>query len=194
MPSISVNAISCAAFAPASRKCAPATEIALNRGTSAAQNSIVSAISRSDGRGGQIQVPRLTYSLRMSFWIVPRSFDRVDALLLPRRDVEREQDRRGAVDREAGADRVERDLVEEDLGVGQRVDRDADPADLLLHVGVIGVVAALGRQIEGDRQAGAALLQQVAVALVGLLGGAEAGVLAECPQPALVAASGSCRG
>ena len=73
---MSVNAISCAALAPASRKCAPATEIALNRGTSSAQNSIVSAMSRSDGRGGQIHVPRLTYSLRMSFWIVPRSFAR----------------------------------------------------------------------------------------------------------------------
>jgi hypothetical protein len=61
-------------LAPASRKWAPATEIALNRGTSSAQNSIVSAIKRSDGRGGQIHVPRLTYSFRMSFWIVPRSF------------------------------------------------------------------------------------------------------------------------
>ena len=40
----------------------PATEIALNRGTSAAQNSMVSAIRRSDGSGGQIQVPRDAYS------------------------------------------------------------------------------------------------------------------------------------
>ena len=76
MPSMRVNAISWAAFAPASRKCAPATEIALNLGTSAAQNSIVSAMSRSEGRGGQIHVPRLTYSFRMSFWIVPRSWAR----------------------------------------------------------------------------------------------------------------------
>lgn len=59
-----------------SRKCALTTEIALNRGTSAAQNSMVSAISRSDGSGGQIQVPRDAYSLRMSFWIVPVSFAR----------------------------------------------------------------------------------------------------------------------
>jgi len=41
--------------------------MALNLGTSAAQNSMVSAISRSDGSGGQIQVPRDAYSLRMSF-------------------------------------------------------------------------------------------------------------------------------
>src|SRR5215468_3888679 len=39
----------------------------------AAQNSMVSAISRKDGAGGQIQVPREAYSLRMSFWIVPVS-------------------------------------------------------------------------------------------------------------------------
>jgi hypothetical protein len=34
---------------------------------------IVSAISRIDGRTGKIQVPRATYSFRMSFWIVPVS-------------------------------------------------------------------------------------------------------------------------
>ncbi|MDH6436640.1 hypothetical protein M2158_005181 [Streptomyces sp. SAI-144] len=71
-----MNAISCTALAPASRKCAPATEIALNLGTSAAQNSMVSAIRRRDGSAGQIQVPREAYSLRMSFWMVPVSFSR----------------------------------------------------------------------------------------------------------------------
>ena len=43
--------------------------------------------------------------------------------------------------------------LEEDLGVGQRVEGDADPADLLLDVGVVGVVADLGRQVGGHRQA-----------------------------------------
>ena len=60
-------------MAPASRKCAPATEIALNLGTCSAQNSMVSAISLRLGVGGQIQVPREAYSLRMSFWMVPVS-------------------------------------------------------------------------------------------------------------------------
>jgi hypothetical protein len=50
--------------------------MALNLGTSAAQNSMVSAISRSEGSGGQIHVPREAYSLRMSFWMVPVSFPR----------------------------------------------------------------------------------------------------------------------
>ncbi len=149
---------------------------------------------RSDGRGGQIQVPRLTYSLRMSFWIVPAQLRPVDALLLADRDVEREEDRGGAVDGEAGADLVERDAVEEDLGVGERVERDADPPDLLLDVGVVGVVPALRRQVERDREPGAALREEVAVALVRLLGRAEARVLADRPRPAAVAVGEVARG
>ena len=50
----------------------------------------------------------------------------------------------------------------------------------------VRVVAHLGRQVEGDRQPGLALLEQVAEALVGLLGGREAGVLAHRPEPAAV--------
>ena len=61
-------------------------------------------------------------------------------------------------------------------------DRHADPADLALRLGRVGVVAHLGRQVEGDRQAGLALLEQVAEALVGLLGGREARVLAHRPE------------
>ena len=147
---------------------------------------MVSAIRRSDGSGGQIQVPREAYSLRMSFWIVPVSLARGYVLALGGGDVEGEQDRGRAVDREAGADLVQRDAVEQDLDVGQGVDRDADPADLLAHLGVVGVVAALGGQVERHRQAGATLAEQVAVAAVGLLGGAEAGVLPDRPQPPAV--------
>jgi hypothetical protein len=101
-------------------------------------------------------------------------------------DVEREQDRGGAVDREAGADLVQRDLVEEELGVRERVDGDADPADLLRDLRVVGVVAALGGQVERDDQAGAALIEEVAVTPIGFLGGAEPRVLPEGPQPAPV--------
>ncbi len=155
---------------------------------------MVSAISRSDGSGGQIQVPRDAYSLRMSFWMVPVSFARGHALLLGGGDVEGQQDRGGAVDREAGADLVQRDAVEQDLGVGQRVDRDADAADLLAELGVVGVVAALGGQVERDRQPGAALVQQVAVAAVGLLGRAETRVLPEGPQSCRGTRWRSCRG
>ena len=49
---------------------------------------------------------------------------------------------------------------------------------------VVGVVAHLGRQVEGDRQPAGAGLDQLVVALVGLRGGAEPGVLAHRPRPA----------
>ena len=184
---MSVNAISWAALAPASRKCAPATEIALKRGTScgAELDRVGDEPQRRAGRPD----PRAAADVLLEDVVLDRAAELrpVDALLLADGDVEREQDRGGAVDREAGADPVERDLVEEDLGVGERVERDADPADLLLDVGVVGVVAALRREVERDRQAGAALREQVAVALVRLLGGAEARVLADRPEAAAVA-------
>ena len=116
------------------------------------------------------------------------------ALLLGGGDVEGQQDRGGAVDREAGADLVQRDAVEQDLGVGERVDARRRPGRPPRRLGVVGVVAALGGQVERHRQPGAALLEQVAVALVGLLGGAEARVLPERPQSCRGSRSGSCRG
>ena len=43
----------------------------LNCGVSCKHQANWSVISRSDGRGGKMYVPRAMYSLRMSFWIVP---------------------------------------------------------------------------------------------------------------------------
>ena len=48
----------------------------LKRGVSRLANRMVSAMSRMEGRTGKIQVPRATYSLRISFWMVPVSFSR----------------------------------------------------------------------------------------------------------------------
>ena len=62
------------------------------------------------------------------------------------------------------------------LHVGERVDRDADIADLGGRHLVIGVVAALGRQIERDQDLLGADLDQLAEALVAGLGVAEAGI------------------
>ena len=116
----------------------------------------------------------------------PRDRRPLDALGLGRRDVERQQDRRGRVDRHRGADLAERQPVEQDRHVGQARDRHADPADLPFGVGRIGVVAHLGRQVERHRQPGLALLEEVPEAPVGLLGGREAGVLAHRPEAAPV--------
>ena len=52
--------------------------------------------------------------------------------------------------------------------------------------GASGVVAHLRRQVEGDRQPGLAVGEQVPEALVGLGGGREAGVLAHRPEAAAV--------
>jgi hypothetical protein len=108
-------------------------------------------------------------------------------LLLRGRDVERQQDGRGAVDGEAGADLVQRDAVEEHLGIGERVDSDSDAADLLPVLRVIGVVATLGWQVQRDREPRTALIQEVSIALVRLLGGPESRILPERPGFAPVA-------
>ncbi|MNV87386.1 hypothetical protein D3C71_1815060 [compost metagenome] len=50
--------------------------IGLKRGETSFEYRMVSAMSRIDGRTGKIQVPRATYSLRMSFWMVPVSWSR----------------------------------------------------------------------------------------------------------------------
>ena len=55
-------------------------------------------------------VPRAAYSLRMSFWIVPESFDHVDAAPLRDDQQQREEDRRRRVDGHRDRDAVERDL------------------------------------------------------------------------------------
>ena len=82
------------------------------------------------------------------------------------RDVEREQPHRGAVDRHRRVHLLERDAVEQHVHVVERHDRHADLADLGPRERMIGVVAALGRQIERDRQPGLPRREVPAVQLV----------------------------
>ena len=65
-------------------------------------------------------------------------------------------------------------------------DGDADLADLTKGEGRIRVVARLRGQVKCHGEAGLALLKQVLVAAVCLLGGGETGVLAHGPQTATV--------
>ncbi len=109
------------------------------------------------------------------------------ALLLGHDQVEGEQDRRRGVDGHRGRDAVERDAVEQAAHVGDRRDRHADAPDLAARQRVVGVVADLGRQVEGHREAGRALLEKVAVAAVRLGRVGEAGVLAHRPAPLAIA-------
>ena len=91
------------------------------------------------------------------------------------------------VDRQPGSDPVQGNVLEGDLEIPQGVHRHADPADFPHDPGVIRIVAHLGRQVEGDVQAGLAVGDHQLEALVGLLRGAEAGVLPGRPGPAAVA-------
>ena len=116
----------------------------------------------------------------------PAQRRRVDALLLGDELVEEQEQRRRRVDRHRRRDLVERDPVEQDLHVGERVDRDAGAADLALGPRVVRVEPELGRQVEGDREPGLPPLEQVAVARVRLLGRGEPGVLADRPRPSAV--------
>ena len=108
------------------------------------------------------------------------------ALLLGDQLVEQQEHAGGGVDRHRGRDLAERDAVERGPHVVDRVDRDAGAADLAQAARVVGVEAELGRQVERHAEAGAAVVEQVAVARVGLLGGRVAGVLADRPRPLAV--------
>src|SRR2546430_1551649 len=109
-----------------------------------------------------------------------------DALLFADELVEEQQQSGRRVDRHGGRDLAERDPVEEQLHVAERVDRDACAPDLADGALVVGVVAELGRQVEGDGEPVLAPLEQVAEARVRLLGRGEARVLADRPGPAAV--------
>ena len=108
----------------------------------------------------------------MSFCVVPVSWcatSRVAApLLLGDHLVEREQPHRGRVDRHRRVHLGERDAVEQRAHVAEVRDRHADLADLAAGELVVGVVAGLRRQVEGDRQPGLALGQVAPVERVGL--------------------------
>ena len=125
---------------------------------------------------------RTMNSLRMSFWMVPASCSGGDALLLGRHDVEREHRQHGAVHRHRHAHLVERDVVEQLAHVEDRVDRHAGHADVAGDAWVVAVVAAVGGEVERDRQALLAGGEVAPVEGVGLLGGREPGVLADRPR------------
>ncbi len=112
----------------------------------------------------------------------PAQLLRRHALLLGDELVEEQQHRGRRVDRHRRRDLVERDLVEGDPHVLDRVDGHAGAADLAEAARVVRVEAELRRQVERHRQAGRALRQQVAVALVGLLRARVARVLAHRPE------------
>src|SRR5215470_6466135 len=76
--------------------------------------------------------------------------------------------------------------MEERFHVFERVDGHADPTDLTERERMIRVEADLRGEIERDGEAGLALAEEIAIALVGFDSGAKAGVLAHGPEAAAV--------
>ena len=123
-------------------------------------------MSRFDASGGKMYVPRDRYSFKMSFCVVPASAACGDALLVGEREVHAEQPHRGGVDRHRRVHLAERDAVEQRAHLAEVRDRHADLADLAARERCVGVVAGLGREVEGHRQPGLTLRQVRPVQLV----------------------------
>ena len=105
-----------------------------------------------------------------------------DALLLRRDDVERHHRQDGAVHGHRHAHVVERDAGEQGAHVVDRVDRDARHADIARNARMVGIVAAVGREIEGDRQALLPGREVAPVEGVRILRRREPGILAHGPR------------
>ena len=104
------------------------------------------------------------------------------ALLLGGDDVHRHHRQDRAVHGHGHGHAAQVDAVEQLAHVVDRVDGHAGHADVARHARVVRVVAAVGGQVERDRQALLAGGQVAAVERVGLGGGGEAGVLADRPR------------
>ena len=113
--------------------------------------------------------------------MVPDELLRRHALLLGRHDVERQHRQHRAVHGHRHDHLVERDAVEQRAHVVDRIDRHAGHADVAGHARMVAVVAAVGGEVEGDRQALLPGREVAPVEGVGVLGGGEAGVLADRP-------------
>ena len=110
----------------------------------------------------------------------------VRALFFGDGQIHRPDDRGGGIDGHRGGDVGERNLVEEHFHVRQGADGHAAFADFAFGERMVGVVAHQRGQIEGDGKAGLALREQIAEALVGVFGGAEAGELAHGPEASAI--------
>ncbi len=105
----------------------------------------------------------------------------LDALLLGRDDVERQDGQHRAVHGHGHRHLVERDAIEQLTHVEDRVDGHTGHADVAGHAWVVGVVAAVGREVECDREALLAGREVATVEGVGFLSRREARVLTDRP-------------
>ena len=109
-------------------------------------------------------------------------FFRRHALLLGGDDVERQHRQHRAVHGHRHRHLVERNAGEQRAHVVDRVDRDAGHADVAGDARMIAVVAAMGGEIEGDREALLSGGEIAPVEGVGILRRGEAGILPDGPR------------
>ena len=116
----------------------------------------------------------------------PAELALVDALLFAGNDVTREHGQHRAVHRHRHRHLVERDAVEEQLHVLDRIDRDTGLADVADDARVVAVVSPVRREVERDRQSHLPRREVLAVERVRLFRGGEARVLPDRPRPVRV--------
>ena len=179
-----VNAISCTGVAPASAMWYPEMEIVFQRG------NLLVAVGEHVTDQSERLLRRVDVGAARDVLLEhvvldgPGELVAGNPLLLRDQLVEQQEHRARRVDRHRGGHLVERQPVEKHPHVVDRVDRDADLADLAVRDRLVAVVAHLGRQVEGHAEAAGAGLDELVVPLVRLLGGAEPGVLPHRPRAA----------
>ena len=114
--------------------------------------------------------------------MVPASFCRRHALLLARHDVQRQHRQHRAVHGHRHGHVGQRNAVEQRAHVVDGVDRHARHADVAAHARMVAVVAAVGGEIEGHREALLPGRDVAPVEGVGVLRRREPGVLADGPR------------
>ena len=114
--------------------------------------------------------------------MVPASFSGRHALFFSSHDVEGHDGEHGAVHGHRNRHAIERNAVEQDLHIEDRVDGHAGFAYIARHALVVGIVAAMGSQIESDRQTLLARGEVAAIKGVRLFRRGESGVLADGPR------------
>ena len=106
----------------------------------------------------------------------------VDALLNTGLDEERKDRQHRAVHRHRNGHLIERNAAEQDVHVEHRADGNARLADVAEDARIIGVIAAMGRQVERDGKTFLTGGQVAAIERVGFLRGGETRVLADRPR------------
>ena len=110
-----------------------------------------------------------------------RQFFRRNALFLGSRDEQRQDRQHRAVHGHRHAHLVERNAREQRTHVVDGIDRDARHADVAGDAGMIGIVAAVGGEVERDRKAFLPGREVAAVERVGIFRRGEAGILPDGP-------------